>query len=315
MKTLSIVGAVLITVASGRASAATNYVLKLGGATDYVQVTDSDSLDLIANFTMEAWINPAKIVNEEQAVISKPRRTAGTGVELRTFGNGVSLTVNNDDGSGPPVNLVFGGGDSLELNTWHHVAVTYDGTVGNVYIDGLRVATNQFSIKLLNSSEPLTIGQKSQPGSPLVQSFLGLVDEVRVWGRALSQEELRLNMWLRLTGNEPDLRGYWHFDAGNANDSSSNGNNGQLMGQAQVVADFEGFPRPVLISSRFSFLRGYRFTLNGEADVPYQIETSNDLAAWSVLATVKFTGSSLEFTDASATNFPSHYFYRVKRLP
>lgn len=213
MKTTVIIGAALLftLAAIQHVEATTNYAVRLASSTDYVLVPDSNSLDLVSNFTLEAWVNPSRIVNQEQAVISKPRRSDGTGIELRTFGKGLGVGFNNDPGNGTGINLVFGGGQTLELNTWHHIAATYDGTVAYVYIDGVSVGTNKFSAKLLNSSAPLTIGQKNPPGGPLVGSFLGLIDEVRVWNRALTQTEIQTDMSLRLTGQEPGLVGYWNF--------------------------------------------------------------------------------------------------------
>jgi hypothetical protein len=59
----------------------------------------------------------------------------------------------------------------------------------------------------------------------------GIIDEVRIYDRALSAEEIRANMHTRLSGDEPGLVGYWDFDEGMGQivyDLSGNGNDGQL---------------------------------------------------------------------------------------
>lgn len=308
MKTTKALAAVLLftLAAIQNVEATTNYVIRLTSSTDYVLVPDSNSLDLISNFTLEAWINPSRIVNQEQAVISKPRRVDGTGVELRTFGKGASLAVNNDPGNGTGLNLVFGGGDSLDVNTWHHIAATYDGTIGYVYIDALPVATNKFSIKLLNSSAPLTIGQKNPPGGPLVTGFLGLIDEARVWNRALSQAEIQLQMSLRLTGQEPGLVGYWNFDDKTAKDGSIYHNDGALVGGAQFVDD------PLVL------LQIYRaveiLSLTGSASATYQLQfkTNATSSVWINLDQPFVGGQPVQFFDT--TRDSAQKVYRVIRI-
>ncbi len=160
-------------------------------------------------------------------------------------------------------------------------------------------------------------------GTQLVGSFLGLIDEVRVWNRALSQTEIQTSMSRRLTGQEVGLVGYWDFDADTANDKSAFGNHGTLVGQAKTVGGFlvGGFTlpplvgKPLLLSGRFSFIQGYRLTLDGEPNASYQLETSTNLLQWTPLITVKTTSNPLVFTDPSATNFPNFRFYRATRVP
>ena len=72
--------------------------------------------------------------------------------------------------------------------------------------------------------------------------FKGEIDEVRVWDRARSQEEIQQMMDTHLVGNEPDLAGYWNFneDSGNTvTDLSGNGNHGTLInGPTRVSSTF-----------------------------------------------------------------------------
>ncbi|MHC4266511.1 MAG: LamG-like jellyroll fold domain-containing protein, partial [Planctomycetota bacterium] len=65
----------------------------------------------------------------------------------------------------------------------------------------------------------------------------GILDDVRVYNRALSEEEIRSTMHIRLNGNEPGLVGYWDFDEGEgqaAYDMTANANDGQLGSTAGV---------------------------------------------------------------------------------
>ncbi|GAI36006.1 unnamed protein product, partial [marine sediment metagenome] len=67
--------------------------------------------------------------------------------------------------------------------------------------------------------------------------FAGTIDEVMIFDRALTAEEIQATMHSRLTGNEPNLVGYWDFDEGEgqfAYDLTDNGNDGQLGSTAGV---------------------------------------------------------------------------------
>ncbi|MHC4605017.1 MAG: hypothetical protein ACYS6W_17005, partial [Planctomycetota bacterium] len=80
------------------------------------------------------------------------------------------------------------------------------------------------------NDQPLQIARVETFGSGVVFGS-GIIDEVRIYDRALSAEEIRANMHTRLSGDEPGLVGYWDFDEGMGQivyDLSGNGNDGQL---------------------------------------------------------------------------------------
>ena len=68
--------------------------------------------------------------------------------------------------------------------------------------------------------------------------FLGEMDEVRVWNVARTAEEIGDTMNRKLEGNESGLVGLWNFDDGTARDSSPQGHDGTLVGNAQSVEDW-----------------------------------------------------------------------------
>jgi hypothetical protein len=82
---------------------------------------------------------------------------------------------------------------TVNLNEWHHITSTYDGsnTPGgmHIYIDGsdqaLTVLRNNLTHSVLNN-KPLHIGVDDIPGS-----FAGMIDDVRVYNRVLSASEVQ----------------------------------------------------------------------------------------------------------------------------
>jgi hypothetical protein len=222
----------LVAVALQVAQASENLVLSLQNDVDFVRVPDSDALSLTDNFTLEAWVNP---LNPDsliaQTIIAKRRTDGGTGYALRVEDSKAFLGMN--DGAG--LNYVLVAAPEITRSTWAHIAATYDGTVARIYVNGILKATQEIFIRLQNSSFPLTIGTEDlRTESP--RTFQGQIDEVRVWNRALSEQDIQQRLNLTLNGHEAGLVGYWNFNDGTAKDLSLKLNDGTFEGAASTTA-------------------------------------------------------------------------------
>ena len=76
---------------------------------------------------------------------------------------------------------------ALRLKRWHHLAMTYDGADLKAYLDGRPVASKAVNRKRVPGATPLHIGRR-QDG---FNYFKGTIDEVRLYDRALSAEEIK----------------------------------------------------------------------------------------------------------------------------
>jgi len=83
-------------------------------------------------------------------------------------------------------------GHMLQESQWTHVAVTYDGTTATVYADGEVIGEGDFSFGE-DKEAPMQIGCAASGGG---NPFNGTLDEVRIYDRVLSEEEI-----LELAGN------------------------------------------------------------------------------------------------------------------
>jgi Concanavalin A-like lectin/glucanases superfamily len=119
------------------------------------------------------------------------------------------------------------------LHRWSHLAVTYDGEMLRLFIDGSEVSSRPTSGSILKTSDPLWIGGNH----PYGEYFNGLIDEVRIYDRALNARQIRAEMGVpirRTTGaTARDLVAAWAFDGGSgrwAADASGSSNRGVLAG-------------------------------------------------------------------------------------
>jgi len=160
--------------------------LSLNGTSSYIRVTNSASLNpnLIS---MSAWIKPQTGVVNTSKIISRDYRGDGTWNSpwiIYTLEYGyVEITT-----GGVITSLNFSG---ASLNNWHYYVGTYDGGNIRIYIDGVEVASTAKTGNLDYSvtTSNLAIGQRS-PHS-LGEFFPGVIDEVRIYNRALSLAEIQ----------------------------------------------------------------------------------------------------------------------------
>ncbi|MFX0200112.1 MAG: LamG-like jellyroll fold domain-containing protein, partial [Candidatus Hodarchaeota archaeon] len=201
--------------------------LKLDG-NDYVKVPNDPSLN-IGQGTWEAWLK----------FDAKP--TEGTMMNPLAKANQYWIHASNgaddpfDDESiilpdSIQVKITVGGkryiattdANFIETGIWYHVAGTYDGDILSLYVNGELIDTNNNPSGSIDLQDPdLTIGT----WSTLIDSFIGVVDEVRIWNRALTGEEI-----LEYTFG---LMGEWNFNEGSGSiafDTSGFNNNGNLSG-------------------------------------------------------------------------------------
>ncbi len=78
------------------------------------------------------------------------------------------------------------GTSASPINAWTHLAVTYDSTILRLYVNGTQVATQPANGTIQTTTSPLWIGGNS----PYGEYFVGVLDDVRVYNRALTAAEI-----------------------------------------------------------------------------------------------------------------------------
>jgi hypothetical protein len=167
--------------------------LSFDGVDDWVTVADSSSLDLTGAMTLEAWAKPS--VTKNWPTLIEKERSSNPAYAL--YANGDPLY-----GDRPNLQLWLDGqarevrGDrTLPRGVWTHVAATYDGSAMRVYVDGVEVGVDWRTGLIATSTGPLRIGGNS---SSVNEFFSGLIDEVRIYNRALTAAEIKADMAIAL---------------------------------------------------------------------------------------------------------------------
>lgn len=206
---------------------------------EYLSVGDSASLSVVGNFTAETWVKLelASDVGDTRVILSKDNdqdrgwvmQYMNDGVYANP-GIGVSLS---SEGDGHPYTEARWAVD-LGSNVWHHVAIAVTPSVPlpnkiKLYIDGIDQGAPEYSdeggggaLLIADNAAPFRIGLYDQNGP--VGPFDGLMDEVRVWNVARTEEEIAADMSRELVGNEPGLVAYWKFNGESLEDATANNN-------------------------------------------------------------------------------------------
>ena len=158
--------------------------LSFNGSNSVVQVASSTSLNPGPAMTLSGWVRPTGSQSGWRTIVQRqtdayflasssdsPRRPAGGG----TLGGSIQYV---------------GGPTAMTVNVWTHVAVTYDGANLRLYVNGAQVATRAAGGAVQTTTNPLWIGGNQ----PYGEYFNGLIDEVRVYNRALTPADIQADM-------------------------------------------------------------------------------------------------------------------------
>jgi len=172
--------------------------LSFNGTSSYVDLGSPSALQLTGSMTIEAWVKAAANPADDGQIVSK---SSGPGWQLKTTPDtgpqtfGIAVSADSSTKAQRYSNSV------RALNTWYHVAGVYDAAsltlstyVNGVLDNGTLLGTVPSS--QLNPSANVNIGRRSGGFY-----FNGVIDEVRIYNRALSQSEIQTDMMTPLSGS------------------------------------------------------------------------------------------------------------------
>ena len=160
------------------------------GEDDYVNISYDSSL-YPESITLEGWIKTST-TGVWQGIINNRVDAGSTGYRfVVTTGNKAAISI---EASGGATTVV--GTTTVTDDNWHHAVATYDSSSGYaaIYVDGINEGAGSTSGTINSDTLNLIIGTLYGPSAePKLTSFNGTIDEVRIYNRSLSAEEIRLS--------------------------------------------------------------------------------------------------------------------------
>jgi concanavalin A-like lectin/glucanase superfamily protein len=156
------------------------------GVGAHIKIPTSASFDSCAKqITLAAWVYRKSVLPESRVVIGRQQGSGWNDQWTLAFSNdGGAFCV----GSGKIVKTV-----GLPVQQWMHYAATFDGTELSIYVNGAGVSGHKLNARadLVVEPKPVTIGAGMNfAGDEVNEHFQGVIDEVRIYNRALSAAEI-----------------------------------------------------------------------------------------------------------------------------
>ena len=170
------------------------YALAFDGQDDYVLVPDHPNLNFDAEpaFTLAAWVQTERTSQQEDgaAIIAKGKGDGEEQYALDVYLGAFRFFVRDSAGSG--AYDVGATGVFTASAGWTHVAATLDAEqdLMALYVDGVEQARRLPPASLYANTHPLSIGSRQNGSGNYDYNFQGRIDDVRLYGRALSAPEI-----------------------------------------------------------------------------------------------------------------------------
>ncbi|MFC7443883.1 hypothetical protein C7H62_0046 [Mesoflavibacter sp. HG96] len=293
--------------------------LGFDGTDNYTNI--GDKVDLAGSFTASAWVKPegANDLGTDKTILAKNNGTVGYKLFL-TNTNNVAFSVGTNATDRIDSNT------QLPDNIWHHIAVTYDGTTANLYIDGVLDTTKVITSSTPNGSS-LAIGAVYIDKSNIIDFFKGDIDEIRIWDSALTIDQIRYVMNQELVENANMVNGdvlpntvtkdeiaivnwtnllaYYNMNSyigTHLNDVSGNGNRGSLTEPSEFSLEIQSAPLPYTTTANGNWVNNTTWANGNEQYIPgsASIVDPNITIDWNIVETshdISMDNSSLPVTN------------------
>lgn len=170
-----------------RVSGRRNKGLHLDGIDDYVRIEASNSLNIPKAVAVAAWAKVEGTTNDHQVILAQNYGHESCFVlEFQPDGKTPQFVVINSDGMrADAVSSIM-----IQHGEWVHLVGAYDGVNVKLYVNGTLAGTSGLSGSIAVENKPVQIGAHTASWDR--NWFNGILDEIMLYNRALSTEEIRM---------------------------------------------------------------------------------------------------------------------------
>ncbi|MCZ7357383.1 MAG: LamG domain-containing protein, partial [Candidatus Methanoperedens sp.] len=157
--------------------------LQFDGVDDYVNIPQIPSGDYVDSYTYEMWINPNKLKGWQGLIGQSYWRNT-----LALNGNALTYIDTNDAGVPTEVSTTL-----PSSNTWYHVVATINSSkIMKLYVNGTLASSAIRTGDKNESWDEYGIGRvQIYDGGWTIAYFNGMIDDIKIWNKELSPEEIR----------------------------------------------------------------------------------------------------------------------------
>ena len=164
--------------------------LKLNGRSDWVEIPHDDSLTVDESVTVMAWIMTPRHGGPKgslwQSIVAKGNNPRSYSLYTEIEGGKLHLSISNFRGDHSQ--------DPVALNRWQHVVAQVDNGIHRYWINGKPSGAFPIDGSLPGRADTASVrvgnSHDTMPALAPDRHFLGLIDELRIWNRALSHDEI-----------------------------------------------------------------------------------------------------------------------------
>jgi hypothetical protein len=174
--------------------------LSFNGTTGYVDLGNPTALRLTGSMTLEAWVKATANPPDDGQIIAK---SDGSGWQLKTSPDIAPHTFGMQVTGTSGTNAQRYSTTTRSLNVWYHIAGVYNATAGTLstYVNGvLDNGTLRNTVPTAQADAAVNVNIGRRTGGFY---FNGIIDEIRIYSRALSQAEIQVDMNTPVGGTPP----------------------------------------------------------------------------------------------------------------
>ncbi|MGW1094177.1 LamG domain-containing protein [Streptomyces sp. NPDC002455] len=163
--------------------------LKLNGTSDYA-ATSSAVLDTSKSFAVSAWVRPGDVSRSQTVLSQQGAALSGYALHYSASAKKWAFSKYASDAVGAAAVRSYSTTPPV-VNTWTHLAGVYNAASNTIqlFVNGVPQGQPVVSTAAWNASGPMQFG-RFRSGSTYVENLNGSLDEVRIWSRAVADEEI-----------------------------------------------------------------------------------------------------------------------------